>query len=866
MLLDRYSLEGVSEVLEVSEPLLGERIDSRKSYFTKLNRVRAGDKKRSFSGVGSRSGNVFSARGYSQRVAVKIHYKKHSSGSAGAGNLRGHLGYITRDGSGLDGDRPELFGNALGVNEDISRSDFYNLCAGDRHHFRIIISPENGHELGDFEGYVTRVMGLVEKDLGTKLEWVSAVHRDTDHVHAHVVLRGRDDQGKDLVIAPDYISAGIRGVASEVATEILGERSLEDIQLGMAGEVSALRVTSLDRFIESRGVEVSAPDGDGVEIRVKSRDLGRDGGDAFYNGLVAKRLAFLSTTSMARVEGHGVYYVRSDFMEELRGISEKHDIIKQLHRVMPDEERGVNVYKIEEGVAPTVYGEIEKIAHMNELTDNKYMVVRDACDDLHYVTLGLNDRNTSLRAGSFVEVSAGEQPSLKADRRILEVSSANEGVYSRELHLSYVSEHMSYIKEPDGYVDYHGRRVDALEKAGIVEALDGGGYRVPEDAVELGFALSLEQGKKYKKRQQAQVKSLSVLPILDRGFKVYDVSDEDTPNVMGRIEQIGLINAHSDRKYMLVRDGNEQANYVSMSMSECSKELVVGAIVEVSASSGQKKHIAHASVKVISAMPIDTQIDANARTFLDLEIYRHQKNYDLAYSDADKGTLDAMSQRQDWLAENGHAYHKEDTGAFVMKGDALGKLYDVEMESVAVRLSKKFDAPVKNLDKTEKQVVQFFGYTEIYSGQYMIVGQDGAVSLIKGKFDVSKVRIGEALNVDPTGKHTKVARIIFDRNKEEAIDRVSKKFGMDYEEMHVTENVRVGFIGAVNLRDDVYAAVEHNNLLSFVKVREYPIYESGQELEVSSGKGGFVEINEVEDQKELKLEQEKEIDDDWGGF
>ena len=65
-------------------------------------------------------------------------------------------------------------------------------------------------------------MGRMEADLGTGLDWVAVNHWNTDNPHTHIVVRGRDDTGKDLIIAGDYIADGFRHRAAELATEWLG--------------------------------------------------------------------------------------------------------------------------------------------------------------------------------------------------------------------------------------------------------------------------------------------------------------------------------------------------------------------------------------------------------------------------------------------------------------------------------------------------------------------------------------------------------------------------------------------------------------------------------------------------------------------
>src|SRR3546814_5333341 len=73
-------------------------------------------------------------------------------------------------------------------------------------------------------------MQQVERDLGTRLDWVPVDHWDTDNPHTHIVLRGKDDRGADLVIARDYIGRGMRARASELATRWLGPRPTREIE------------------------------------------------------------------------------------------------------------------------------------------------------------------------------------------------------------------------------------------------------------------------------------------------------------------------------------------------------------------------------------------------------------------------------------------------------------------------------------------------------------------------------------------------------------------------------------------------------------------------------------------------------------
>jgi type IV secretory pathway VirD2 relaxase len=62
----------------------------------------------------------------------------------------------------------------------------------------------------------------MQEDLGTKLDWVAIDQWNTDNPHVHLLVRGVDESGADLVIARDYISRGMRSRAEDLVTASLG--------------------------------------------------------------------------------------------------------------------------------------------------------------------------------------------------------------------------------------------------------------------------------------------------------------------------------------------------------------------------------------------------------------------------------------------------------------------------------------------------------------------------------------------------------------------------------------------------------------------------------------------------------------------
>src|SRR5512145_2484987 len=183
----------------------------------------------------------------SRRVIVRARYSRQVAGDLGA--ARAHLRYIQRDGITRDGQPGRLYGV---TSDDVDGAAFLERSEGDLHQFRFIVSPEDSARLPDLKPFIRDLMRQMEQDLDTKLDWVAIDHFNTGHPHTHVVIRGRDDQGRDLVIARDYIGHGMRARAQALVTLELGpESELERLQK-LASEVEQERLTRLDRALLAR--------------------------------------------------------------------------------------------------------------------------------------------------------------------------------------------------------------------------------------------------------------------------------------------------------------------------------------------------------------------------------------------------------------------------------------------------------------------------------------------------------------------------------------------------------------------------------------------------------------------------------------
>ena len=131
---------------------------------------------------------------------------------------------MARESATQGGRAAEAGFNATDQKLDIATALDNWQSAGDERLFKIIVSPEFADRL-NLQKYARELIRRMERDLGTQIEWVAAVHHNTEHPHAHIAVRGVDDKGMPLRLPREYIRAGMRGRAEEIATEGLGYRT-----------------------------------------------------------------------------------------------------------------------------------------------------------------------------------------------------------------------------------------------------------------------------------------------------------------------------------------------------------------------------------------------------------------------------------------------------------------------------------------------------------------------------------------------------------------------------------------------------------------------------------------------------------------
>ena len=346
-------------------------------------------------GRGRAAAAALALRSPQRRVVIKARVVRQRGARFRSAPLAKHLSYLQRDGVTRDGADARLF-DARSDTADVSA--FAERCEDDRHHFRFIVSPEDAPEMADLRAFTRDLMTRASQDLGTPIDWVAVDHWNTDQPHVHVLARGVDQDGADLVISREYISRGLRARAEGLVGLELGPRSERAIRLALEQEVGAERWTGLDRALRA-----AVDEGAGVA------DL-RPGLQALPDGdlrrLMIGRAQVLERFGLAEQAGPAQWTLRPDAEATLRALSDRGDIISTMHRSLArgGREPDTGAFAIHGDNQPSVLGRLADRGLQDELKGSAYVVIEGIDGRAHHVRFSSLEATGDATVGAVVEV------------------------------------------------------------------------------------------------------------------------------------------------------------------------------------------------------------------------------------------------------------------------------------------------------------------------------------------------------------------------------------------------------------------------------------------------------------------------------
>ena len=453
-------------------------------FFEQVSRGARATRRKAAYGQSSRSS--VKAMSFHRRVIVKASIK--TMATSGMAAFRKHIDYIQRDGTDEDGKRAQIYGSGVeepalleadqtvpegGENRKEALRDFTDSCRDDRHHFRIIVSPEDGQKLSDLKAYTRDLVSRMEEDLGTKLKWVAANHYDTGQPHTHLIIRGVRDNGKDLVIPKKYIAHSLRERAQELVHEELGPVSQMEGRVRMAHSIQAKGATRLDRSL-SKKIK------DGIIDMRKPAVKGR----VWHRQLQVRRLRVLEKMGLAERLGSGRWAVEPSFTKTLRDMNERSQMVKAIHRSL--EQNGYSVGLVTERnrfdpnslTAQTVTGTVQNFGRPDDTRGGGFVVIQSIAGEPIYAKVSDDEIFETLKKGQIITFEPHQLGARKIDHSISNFAKSHNGTYSEVRHITEGG------NVSPAYAQSHVRRLEALRRKNFVTRHKDGTWHIPENYLE----------------------------------------------------------------------------------------------------------------------------------------------------------------------------------------------------------------------------------------------------------------------------------------------------------------------------------------------------------------------------------------------
>lgn len=400
-----------------------------------------------------------SAAGGQRRVMVKARVVRMTPSAKKA--LMTHVRYVEREGAGVQGEAGSFFDR---TGDQADARAFAERCVGDRHHFRLIVNPEDGRDLPDLKAYGRDLMAQVERDMGTSVDWVAGAHYDTGRPHLHILIRGKRDDGRDLVLPRDYVSHGIRQRAQELATEILGPR----LEQASDRSLTADRFTPMDREL----ISAAAPDGR-LTLESLPEEMGSD---------ALRRLVHLESRGWVRREGPEAWSVPPDLRQTLQAVGERDARETAAGKAVWSTAwagRRDELVAVSPEAGERLVGAYVGAQPLGRHAEGPQVVVLNLADG-RLGHLRLPDRRSVLcldriPEGAVIEARRSARSERPADLTIAEVASERGGVWSPAEHAA------ARPGDSAEFIERHRRRLEAMSREGACVSLGDGRFAVPSD-------------------------------------------------------------------------------------------------------------------------------------------------------------------------------------------------------------------------------------------------------------------------------------------------------------------------------------------------------------------------------------------------
>lgn len=142
-------------------------------------------------------------------------------------------------------DKPKLFNDDFDVLPDDKILEYENNMTD--MHYKFILSPES--QKVPIKDFVRSYMKQLEAITGYSLNYIAVEHTNTGHNHCHILINGKDKNGKEIHFDRQFFKETGREIASTLCTNYVGYRTQKQIQDSKEKALNAFHLTSLDQTI-----------------------------------------------------------------------------------------------------------------------------------------------------------------------------------------------------------------------------------------------------------------------------------------------------------------------------------------------------------------------------------------------------------------------------------------------------------------------------------------------------------------------------------------------------------------------------------------------------------------------------------------
>jgi hypothetical protein len=300
--------------------------------------------------------------------------------------------YLPQENKNRVKEKPELF------NTDIADKDYldeYSRAMTGRH-FKFIISPESPRV--DIPALVKTLVKRMEKITGYSFYWMAAVHTDTDHPHTHLLINGKDRDGKTVDFTNLFITQTMREMSRQICTELIGKRSSEEIRASLSQSHKSYRHCHIDESIHLYEKILSEKDGV-YETQARARD-----------DIMQNRLAFLSSLGLAKKAENekNLFYLEKGWRKKLKAMGRYNSFLKARSELSVSLPYRMELYTKETG---EVSGRITRLYRMNdeENWNHAILIENEKLRKAWYVPLYFEPEDKLLNAEAVCALKANRK-------------------------------------------------------------------------------------------------------------------------------------------------------------------------------------------------------------------------------------------------------------------------------------------------------------------------------------------------------------------------------------------------------------------------------------------------------------------------